>query len=365
MNVVVTAANVDSDETLTYTYIDVVGETQKKIATFMLNRANNILNNQTDLIGFVTGANTNGGGPLGDLQINAAASGQTLTFATSRSHIIAKASAAGATSATEDPTVQTPLDRAGTYDIWTEVYGTRSSSDDTDSNLWVGYLGTHYFISNNLLLGLMGQVDWADEDNTDYRADGIGWMIGPYVAGKLPDHALYYEARALWGRSDNNISPFRTYSDSFDTSRRMVRGKVAGAFELGHSTLRPQVSVSYFEETQKAYTDSLAIAIPEQTVSLGEVRFGPQLDHQMLLENGLIFNPFIGVSGVYNFGINDNGASSGFALGNTDLRARLDGGVNMHNPFGIRFELSGFYDGLGVSDYEAYGGSLKLVVPLN
>ena len=84
-------------------------------------------------------------------------------------------------------------------------------------------------------------------------------------------------------------------------------------------TISPEVSVSHFEETQESYTDSLANLIPEQAISLGEIRFGPDISRRIELEDGTLFEPSIGISGVYNFGIEGNSASQGFPLGNGDL----------------------------------------------
>ena len=62
-------------------------ETQRVIAEFMANRANNILNTQPELGDFITGANTAGGGPLGFLAIDGNRADQTFRFSTSLSRI--------------------------------------------------------------------------------------------------------------------------------------------------------------------------------------------------------------------------------------------------------------------------------------
>lgn len=140
---------------------------------------------------------------------------------------------------------------------------------------------------------------------------------------------------------------------------------MSGAYEHGGVTIRPAVSVAWFEETQKAYTDSLSNTIPETTVSLGEVRFGPTFEFMHVLAGGGVLKPSVGISGVWNFAVDDNNASQGFALGEDDLRARIDAGASLISTGGLNLMFSGFFDGLGVDGYEAYGGTARLTVPLN
>ena len=265
------------------------------IASFLTNRAFNILSNQPDLVGFVNGQNTGG-----NLSANGNGQGLTLAFSTSRSKILA-AQAQSRIDAVFDtnPSSSNPLKddaetgspqnafayasvkntdirrtdtkaygfnpTAGMWDVWAEIYGSTSSAGNTDSSLWVGYLGAHYFTSENTLVGILGQLDWADETNSNQgsQADGFGWMVGPYIAGKFSDQNLFYEARVAYGQSDNDISPLGTFTDSFDTKRWLASGKLSGQYEVSDLTIRPEIRISWYEETQEAYTDSLSNLVPE------------------------------------------------------------------------------------------------------
>lgn len=392
-----------------------VEETQKVISEFMGNRANHILGNQPDIAGFVDGTNTAGGGELGFLGINANEEGMELAFSTSRSKVLASMQANRVktldgyadrlsgqqvdkrinhafvaedesttyalqktdSEAGEETGVSSygqggdqadhSIGRAGTWDIWTEIYGSRTTAGTSDSSLWVGYFGLHTFVTDHMLVGVLGQLDWADETNStvNSNADGFGWMVGPYIAGKVPNQNLYYEARASWGRSSNDISPDGTYTDKFDTRRWLASAKLSGSHQMGDVTIRSEARISWFEETQESYVDSIAQTIPEQIISLGEVRFGPTITRSVTLDDGTLVQPSIGISGVWNFGIRDNAASQGFALGNGDLRARFNGGLSATNSLGWKLTLTGFYDGIGIDNYDSYGGSVRLTVPLN
>ena len=406
-----------ADVTVTGTVVQI---TKERITSFLTNRANHILNNQPNLTGFITGQSNTGGGPLGYLAINGNEGSQNVRFATSRSKVLAArdgGSSAGASlisptaqeridaafgqpEATEAYGIDGPLlgfapaedgkaiaaaadddttlgfgeadgvspSRAGTWDIWTEIYGSRSYVETSTSSLWVGFVGMHYFVDDRNVIGLIGQLDWSEETNSavNSSADGTGWMIGPYIAGQFKDQNLFYEASIRYGQSDNTISPIGTYTDSFDTTRWMASGKLSGTYKHDDITIRPEASVTWYEETQEAYTDSLSNAIPESTVSLGELRFGPTFSRTMILDDGTQFAPTLGINGVYNFDLSDNNASQGATAGTEELRARISAGFAATNPDnGITLTTEFFYDGLFINDYETYGGRARVTVPLN
>lgn len=98
--------------------------------------------------------------------------------------------------------------------------------------------------------------------------------------GRILNHNLTYEARVAWGRSQNKVTPSGTYTDKFETSRWLASAKIGGMHQFGDFTIKPEASFSWFEEKQEAYTDSLTNAIPSQTISLVEVRFGPEISHK-------------------------------------------------------------------------------------
>jgi hypothetical protein len=258
-------------------------------------------------------------------------------------------------------------DRTGSWDVWTQINGAKSSQTNIDSEFWSANFGTHYFISNDVLIGMLTQFDWAEETNSSVNStvSGNGFMVGPYIAGKLKEHALFYEARALWGKSSNDVTPIGTYTDSFDTERWLASIKVQGSYDIDDQTkLKPEVSISYFEETQEAYTDTNSNLIPEQTISLGEFKFGPSLTRSFDAGSGFTLRTSVGVSGIMNFGVNNANTSTGNAFANEELRARVDAGFELENEYGIRFTAAGFYDGISASNFQSYGGKLGLVIPL-
>ncbi|PCI03975.1 MAG: hypothetical protein COB78_06395 [Hyphomicrobiales bacterium] len=350
------------------TAVSIITSTQEVIATFMHNRAYHMLANQPQIGALLSGSNLRGGGPLGYLEVNGNEGDLRLSFASSLSRLQKKSGSDGRIdNAFPLESASSSNGEARNFDIWTEVYGSSSRIGDANSDFWVGYFGAHYFVSPDFILGALVQVDWASEHNevANSSVEGRGWMIGPYIAGKIPGKRLTYEARIAWGRSDNDITPSGTYTDEFKTERVLASGKISGSYRMGSWNMKPAASIAWFEEQQEAYSDNLGNLIPKQTVSLGEFKFGPAFTYDILLDDGTLVQPGFGVSGVKNFGIKRGILTQGAVLGSDDLRARLDGGIAITNLLGWHLAFSGFYDGVGIDNYEAYGGSAKLVIPLN
>ena len=250
-------------------------------------------------------------------------------------------------------------------DIWTEGHFT--SYDDTggaDGNFDILYVGADYALTNNWLIGILGQFDWADETTRadGSNADGEGWMVGPYISGRLAEH-LFFDWRAAWGGSDNSVSPFGTYSDSFDSDRWLTTARLTGNWTSGNWRLTPSVAVKYGEESSDAYTDRLGFRIRGQDVSLGQVEFGPEFAYRWLLAGGAVIEPQLALYGVWNF------EDSTLLVNNTafapdDFTGRLEGGAQIYLPEGWSVRGAAAYDGIG-SDYEAVTGKVWLNMPLN
>ena len=78
-----------------------------------------------------------------------------------------------------------------------------------------------------------------------------------------------------------------------------------------------------------------------------------------------MISPHLGIKGIWDFDKAEIvNLTSGLAAGSDNLRARVEGGITVQLPNGWSLSGDGFYDGIGTSDLEAYGGSVKLRVPL-
>ena len=156
--------------------------------------------------------------------------------------------------------------------------------------------------------------------------------------------------------------------ESFAVARPLfeIMGQKAvhcGAGGMGQAAMGP----FYCPADQKAYIDSNALRIPGQTVSLGRVTFGPKLSWGHTTPDGTSVALHWAAKGLWDFDTADlvNLETGLAAAGTTDLRARTEAGITVRTSNGVTLGFEGFYDGIGASNYDAYGGSAKVAIPLN
>jgi hypothetical protein len=320
----------------------IVAEVQTQTTQFMLKRATNILNTVPDLGGFLSGSF--GGVSSRNFNLNITDGSSLLSF---NGSLLTHAST---------------QNYAGKTDVWAQIRYVGSDAGTSSSRSLIGYLGAHRFASENMLYGVALQFDLSSENDSaaSSSGSGTGFMIGPYIAGKMPNSTLRYEAQASWGKSRNSISPIGTYTDKYNSERWFVRGKLQGSLQRGAWTIDPGISVAYFTDTQQQYVDSLANTIPSQTITLGEVKVGPTFkrDFDMGFTNPV--STKFGISAVSNFAIQNTAGSRAFPLGNGSVRTRLDIGFSTKTRTGIQLSASGFLDGIGVANFASYGATFKL-----
>lgn len=253
------------------------------------------------------------------------------------------------------------------FDVWAEgryAYFKDDDSADAKGHFGVFYLGADYVVNPWLLVGGLVQYDDMKETSNSEttRIHGRGWMIGPYATVKLSDN-LYLQSRAAWGKSKNDISPFRTYTDTFDTTRWLVRSKLKGVWNFGALRFSPSMSIAYIEEHQKSYVDTLGVLIPSQKVSLGQAEFGPEFSYTFKTSSGTTIVPSLGLKGIWNFAEDNGVLVGGTTVGAGEFRGKLDLGLKILSKEGLALELGGSYDGIGDHEYESYSGTVKLRVP--
>ncbi|MCP4780619.1 MAG: autotransporter outer membrane beta-barrel domain-containing protein, partial [Hyphomicrobium sp.] len=141
-------------------------------------------------------------------------------------------------------------------DIWVEGQFSRYTDDlggiNRTGDFGILYLGADYVLAPGVLVGALIQVDDTKEDiNGSDRTgeiDGTGWMVGPYFGAKLSE-SLFFDARAAWGQSDNDIwlrdkkLDYRT--GSFETERWLATATLTGLHTYGGFRLSPELGLAY------------------------------------------------------------------------------------------------------------------------
>lgn len=236
-------------------------------------------------------------------------------------------------------------------DVWIE--GSRSDFrfGAREGSLTLAYVGADYTFGNTALVGIMGQYDIMDYKAavTQGVTGGEGWMIGPYATVRLAGD-IFLDVRAATGESRNQIRPFGTYEDRFNTRRNLLSASLLGEHDISSGIiLRTDASVHYLQETQNSYVDSLGSVIPGADFEFGQVSAAPRVMMSHDLSRNWIIRPYLEARGIYSFG--DDGGT----LGGETTRLRGEAGFDLFSLQGHRVSLSGYYDGIGVASYRATG----------
>lgn len=288
----------------------IIADTQRAIASFMLGRANHLVSNQPGLVRFMQNDGCS-------------------SFAASATN------GAGAVSGC-----------VSQGNTWAEITGSWSGDD----SYTLGSFGAHSLMNTNLLVGAMLQVDYADDAAND--TSGSGWMVGPYFVARIPEQPFFFEGRLLYGQSDNDVSLLGTFTDSFDTERFQAQLRATGEYNVQAFALMPLLDITYTDDTQKTYVDSLGNTITGQTVSLTQVKAGMNFATDVEVASGSL-QLVGGLSGIYS---SSAGAAASPKFEN--WRGRTHFGLDYGMATGGRLRASTFYDGIG-TNYESYGVSLS------
>ena len=249
--------------------------------------------------------------------------------------------------------------------IWGEVTGsnTRSVSGDTSSVL--GSFGLHWKNSERFLTGVMLQFYLAEHDLAGGTGsiDGAGWLAGPYFASRHGTEPLYYEGRVLYGRSDNDIRfngpDLGERRGSFDTRRLLAQLRMEGEIVLEDGDygprLIPYADALWIKERAKGFTDSVGNRVPGQTVGIGHLEFGSNLEIPIVTAHGAM--TFIGGLGVVY-----SNTESDYIRSESRGRGRVEMGFSYNRDDNVLIDFESYYDGIGTSKYESYG--LKLAATL-
>jgi outer membrane autotransporter protein len=263
--------------------------------------------------------------------------------------------------------------RSNPFDVWVDAkyasFNDNRGQADLSGHFGIISIGADYVLGPNLLVGTLVQFDSmqqrSDSVGTDIR--GTGWMAGPYATLRLSQN-VFWQMRGAWGRSSNEVSPFLSYIDSFDSTRWLAASTLSGRWQHGPWSIRPSASVSYMEDVSESYADTFGLDIPSVKSRLGQAKLGPEIGYRIDLGRTVI-EPHAGVQLIYNFANETTAAGMGGlgedAAGPDGVRGRAAVGVRAKTSDGFSLDVSGSYDGIGASNYNAVTGRVMVRVPLN
>jgi outer membrane autotransporter protein len=315
------------------------------------------------------------GGPgPGDADVGAAG-GQTIQFSQSLSQL--RRQAAQAQMQKDRMTLGAgdggalPLSYAPTspWDIWAEGRYSGFTDDkgnlDRSGHVGVLHVGGDYRLAQNMIVGVLAQFDWAKDDSSVLasQVSGNGWMVGPYLSARVHDN-IYLDLRAAWGRSSNDMT-LGAATGNFDTSRWLVKGKLAANWTYGAWRITPSADLAYITESANAFTNSAGTFVAGQDVSLGRLQFGPEIGYRLAHTADTFIEPFAAIKGVWNFHNPNVAIVNGIVVGPGDFWGRLQGGLNIATASGWSVRGLASWDGIGTSGYNGYTLQGTVNVPLN
>jgi outer membrane autotransporter protein len=261
------------------------------------------------------------------------------------------------------------------WDFWIEGQISRYNDDvggvNREGDFRILYVGADYIMAPGVLLGLLAQIDDTTEDlnqpGETGELEGTGWMVGPYFGLRLRDN-LFFDARAAWGQSDNDIrlrdAALGFRSGSFETDRWLATATLTGNEYYGAWRFSPQIGVAYGHEEFDDFRNSQGALIPGADASIGRATGTLEIGYRLMTSRGTRIEPHVAISGIWNFN-SDDLIINGALVNTDDTRGRIEGGVLVTTPRGWSFRAAVNYDGIGGDDFESYGGSLWLNIPLH
>ena len=231
--------------------------------------------------------------------------------------------------------------------------------------------GTDYLLNPETLIGIMAQYDTSrDRSNQQgFEVSGHGWMVGPYLEMQLSKN-IYFDAKVLGGKSSNEVSPFATYTDSFDTTRWLTSARLTGYWTFGAWQFTPSAEFVSYQDRQASYTDSNGLLIDGQTLRVNRLNVGPEISRTFTTSKGVTIAPRLALRGLWRFGgkRSDMAASgSRIAIDPIELDGflgRLEAGLQIRTPGGVSVDLDGSYDGIGSSERSGASISGRVRIPL-
>jgi hypothetical protein len=161
--------------------------------------------------------------------------------------------------------------------------------------------GADYLLNEKILVGLSFHYDhMIDPTDADALLTGNGWLTGPYASIEL-GKGVFWDGRLLYGRSSNTIDT-EFWDGSFGTSRWLLDTAITGQWQLDAvTTLTPSARAVYLNEAVQSYTVENgagdAIVLDGFTSEQLRVSMGAEIARQLLMENGSILTPKLGVTG--------------------------------------------------------------------
>ncbi|HSF91725.1 MAG TPA: autotransporter domain-containing protein, partial [Paracoccaceae bacterium] len=237
--------------------------------------------------------------------------------------------------------------------VWAFGQGQWSTYEGDDAAYYNLAFGAHLIQRENFILGALLEVDRTIATMPEGEFSGLGWLVGPYLIARAPSQPLVFSASYLYGQTENTITLEGLPSEPFKTTRQLFTAGLEGRIELSDRfTLTPSFDLSHLIDAQESYVNGQDDIVAAQTVTLTEASFGLSFKTAMTdSPTPVVFTG--GIDGIYTF--SDSILDTAEAM-----RARVEMGLEIPLSQTSKVRLGTFYDGMGQSNYEAFGVNIAV-----
>lgn len=227
--------------------------------------------------------------------------------------------------------------------LWGQIKGNWSRRGEATSHYVLAVLGSHQRLGDHLIAGMMAQADHMRRAHNGDVVHGHGWLVGPYFAGRLAEHPLYFEARALWGRSQNQIETAGVFVERFNTDRNLIQARVQGDVQHATLTISPFLDLSHYQEDMSGFDNFLGQPVPAQGHKSQRVELGFEAVRSVI-RNGARVDFGIGLSAD---GRRERTHSGGVVTQRTSRNMNLSLRYGIYTDTGGAFEIGVSRTGMG------------------
>jgi uncharacterized repeat protein (TIGR01451 family) len=266
------------------------------------------------------------------------------------------------------PTADVPPEQCSNVNIWAQLdVGYVDGLEDSAATGGLVTVGAEYLIADNFLAGARLSMDYTDasfdsEANSDIS--GYGWLAGPYISAEIANN-LFLDGFLGYGTSWNDYGgnyEGLDLSGDFTTQRIAGYLNLSGTYQTGAVLLTPLVGVSYGKEWSDSFDVSNDIVgdtgIDGQNAELGRLKGRIEAGYLVSDYADERMELFLAPQVTYDF-VRNAGPDGDQLLGDGLWRGGLEGGFRFSkDQFGASLIVG--YDGVGVSDWNAYRGQLQL-----
>ncbi len=266
------------------------------------------------------------------------------------------------------PTADVSEQHCGRFNLWSELNASYVDGLE-ESSVKGGMLtaGAEYLVTESFLAGIRLSIDYTEasfdsEANSDIS--GYGWLAGPYLSAEIATNVFldgFLGYGTSWNDYDGTYQGLGLTGD-FETQRIAGYLNLSGSYQRGDVLLTPLLGVAYGKEWSDAFEVHNGIVgntqINSQDAELGRITGRIEAGYLITDDPGERLQIFIAPKVTYDM-VRDGGDYADALLGDSLWRGGVEGGFRFaRNSLGASLLLG--YDGVGVSDWNAYHGQLQV-----